>query len=67
MMPLNDGYRGSLMVSHTETMAGVEPVTTSYPSSVWRSTVSVEPSTVSLRAPVRAAMPSRSAIMCGIT
>ena len=29
--------------------------------------VSVSPSTVSLRAPVSAAMPSRSAIMCGIT
>ena len=67
MMPFSDGYRGSLIVSHTETIAGVAAVTTSYPSSVCRSTVSVPPSTVSLRAPVSAAMPSRSAIMCGIT
>src|SRR5205814_7784410 len=67
MMPLNEGYRGSLIVSQTLTTAGVPAVTTSYPSSVCRSIVSVDPSTVSLRAPVSAAMPSRSASMCGIT
>jgi len=50
MIPLNDGYRGSLIFSFTLTTAGRSACRTVTPSSVSRSTVTAAPSTVTLRA-----------------
>jgi hypothetical protein len=67
MIPLNEGYRGSLMVSQVETIAGSGASTAQYPPSVCRSIFATPPSTVSLRAPDSCAMPSRSLSSAGIT
>ena len=47
MIPLSDGYRGSLIASETATTAGSGARMRSYPSSVWRRPVTAPPSTVS--------------------
>ena len=54
MMPLKDGYRGSLIFSMTPTTTGSLPRTVAYPLSVCRSIVTVPPpgSAVTLRASV---------------
>src|SRR3954452_24536767 len=67
MIPLNDGYRGSLIFSTTDTTAGVGASTTSYPVSVSRSIFTVPSPTSTLRAKVSWAAPSRSASIAGTT
>src|SRR4051812_30412593 len=67
MMPLNDGYRGSLIFSTTETTAGVDASTTSYPVSVCRSIFTVPSPASTLRAKVSCEAPSRSASIAGTT
>ena len=67
MIPLNDGYLGSLIFSTTDTTAGSEPVTTWYPSSVTRRTVTEPPSMSTFEASVSCGTPSRSASIAGTT
>src|SRR6185312_7920974 len=67
MIPLNDGYRGSLIFSTTLITAGRRPRTTSYPSLDSRSIDTLSPSTVTLRAWESCGTSSTSANMAGTT
>src|SRR6202000_948760 len=48
MIPLNDGYRGSLIFSTTLITAGTLPCTVQKPSSDWRGIVADQPSAPAL-------------------
>ena len=65
MIPLNDGYRGSLIFSPTDTTAGSSADSIVIPSSVSRFTVTDEPSTVISLACVSAGSPRTSATIAG--
>src|SRR5215470_16011990 len=67
MIPLNEGYLGSLIFSTTDTTAGSEEVTTAYPSSVTRLIVADVPSMSTFDASVSCGTPSCSASMAGST
>jgi len=65
MIPLNDGYRGSTTPAVTVTTAGMGHTTSSYPDSVWRSTLTLPPSTEIALAKVTDGRPMSSATWTG--
>src|SRR5450432_3362717 len=67
IIPLNEGYLGSLIFSSTLTTAGSSAETTAWPTAVCRCTRTAEPSTETLLASVACGTPSRSASIAGST
>src|SRR5215472_15305641 len=65
MIPLNVGYRGSLIFSFTDTTAGRDLVTVATPLSVTRCTVTCDPLTSTFDASVSCGILSRSATIAG--